>query len=184
MTFSALNLSGAFQINLEPKGDERGAFTRLFCADELKSIGLTKPIVNINHSYTRQQGTIRGMHFQYPPDCEIKIISCSKGIIWDCIVDIRKDSPTFLQWTAVELSAKNNKMIYVPEGFAHGFQSLTDDVEMLYFHTAFYNPKNEGGLCFDDPALAINWPLLPTFVSEKDRQYNLISTNFQGVSIL
>jgi dTDP-4-dehydrorhamnose 3,5-epimerase len=181
MKFTPLKLQGAYRIDLEPQGDERGRFARLFCADELKEIGHTKPIVNINYSYTKDKGTIRGLHFQYPPDCEIKIVKCIRGAIWDCIVDIRKDSPTFLKWEAVELTAENNRMIYVPEGFAHGFQTLTNDVELIYFHTAFYVQKREGGLRFDDPILNIDWSLPPQNVSDRDKNLELVTINFKGI---
>jgi dTDP-4-dehydrorhamnose 3,5-epimerase len=183
MKFSELKLAGAYRIDLEPCGDERGQFTRLFCATELKKIGLTKPIVNINHSYTQQKGTVRGLHFQHPPDCEIKIVKCIRGTVWDCIVDIRKGSPTFLKWDAAELSSENNQMIYVPEGFAHSFQTLTDDVEMIYFITNFYAPKNEDGLCYNDPVLNINFPLEVTIISDRDRRHPLISNGFEGITV-
>ena len=176
-------LSGAYQIELEPRGDERGRFTRLFCAKELAEIGHVKPIVHINHSYTQTAGTIRGMHFQNPPDCEIKIVKCLRGAIWDCIVDIRKDSPTFLQWTAVELTDNNNRMIYIPEGFAHGFQSLTDDAELLYFHTGFYAPQSESGLRYSDKEISIEWPITATVVSERDQLHSLIDSHFRGITI-
>ena len=182
MKFQPLSLFGAYTIELEPRGDERGRFTRLFCAKELTEIGHVKPIVNVNHSYTQQKGTIRGMHFQYPPDCEIKIVKCFRGAIWDCIVDIRKDSPTFLQWGGVELRENNNRMIYIPEGFAHGFQALTDDVEITYFVTAFYASDNEGGLRFDDPKLQIEWPASVTVVSDRDRMHQLLTDTFEGIT--
>ncbi|MDR1291690.1 MAG: dTDP-4-dehydrorhamnose 3,5-epimerase family protein [Planctomycetaceae bacterium] len=184
MKFCELKLQGAYQIDLETRGDDRGQFTRLFCANELKAIGHTKPIVNINHSYTQQKGTVRGLHFQYPPDCEIKIVKCLRGAIWDCVVDIRKNSPTFLKWDAIELTANNNKMIYVPEGFAHGFQTLTDDVELIYLHTNFYAPYNEGGLRFDDPVLNIGWLLPVEFVSDRDKQHQLLTPEFTGITLI
>ena len=171
MEFHPLSLSNAYTIELEPRGDERGRFTRLFCAGELKEIGHTKPIVNVNHSYTRKKGTIRGMHFQYPPDSEIKIVKCIRGAIWDCIVDIRKDSPTYLKWEGVELTEDNDRMIYIPEGFAHGFQSLCDDVEMIYFHTEYYKKSSEGGLKFDDPKIGITWQLPVTEISQRDLSF-------------
>ena len=183
MQFTPLSLKDAYTIDLKPRGDERGRFTRLFCARELLQIGHTKPIVNVNHSYTQKAGTIRGMHFQYPPDCEIKIVKCIRGAIWDCIVDIRKDSPTFLKWEGVELTENNNRMIYVPEGFAHSFQSLTDDVEIVYFVSSFYAANNEGGLRFDDPTLNINWPVKVSEVSARDREHTLLNDNFQGVTL-
>lgn len=183
MYFDDLKLSGAHLIRTEPKGDDRGRLTRLFCAREFERIGLKKPIVNVNHTCTTKRGTVRGLHFQYPPDCEIKIVRCLRGAVWDCIVDLRKASPTFLQWEAVELTERNDRMIFVPEGFAHGFQTLTDDVEMLYFHTAYYNPDNEGGIRFDDPALSIPWPLEISVVSDRDRSYKMIDRFFEGISI-
>jgi dTDP-4-dehydrorhamnose 3,5-epimerase len=183
MQFHPLSLSDAYIIELEPRGDERGRFTRLFCARELAQIGHTKPIVNVNHSYTQKAGTIRGMHFQYPPHAEVKIVKCLRGAIWDCIVDIRRDSPTYLKWEGVELTESNDRMMYVPEGFAHGFQSLTDDVEVVYFVSNFYAPNDEGGLRFDDPALNITWQREVAEVSVKDREHRLIDDGFQGVVI-
>lgn len=184
MLFHPLGLSNAYVIELELCGDDRGRFTRLFCANELKEIGHTKPMVNVNHSYTQKAGTIRGMHFQYPPDAEIKIVKCIRGAIWDCIVDIRKDSPTYLKWEGVELTESNNRMIYVPEGFAHGFQTLTDDVELLYFHSQFYTQQSEGGLRYNDNAMGIKWSLTATVVSERDQSHPLIDSYFEGITIL
>ena len=183
MKFLPLSLAGAYQIELEPHGDERGWFTRLFCARELAEIGHVKPIVNVNHSYTQTAGTIRGMHFQYPPDCEIKIVKCLHGAIWDCIVDIRRNSATFLQWTGIELTEDNHRMIYIPEGFAHGFQSLTNDVELLYFHTNFYAPQSENGLQYSDRMIGIEWPVTATVVSERDQSHSLIDSHFGGITI-
>ena len=180
MQFTKLSLQGAYAIELTSRGDERGRFTRLFCATELARIGHVKPIVNVNHSYTQKTGTIRGLHFQYPPDCEVKIVKCLRGAIWDCIVDIRKGSPTFLQWEGIELTESNNRMIYVPEGFAHSFQSLTDDVEIAYFVSNYYAPNNEGGLRYDDPALNITWPVTVTEVSARDKEHPLLNENFEG----
>lgn len=181
MHFIDLRLFGAYKIRTAPRGDERGRLTRLFCAREFERTGLSKPIVNVNHTYTAKRGTIRGLHFQRPPDCEVKIVKCLRGAIWDCIVDIRTDSPTFLQWEGVELTDRNDSMIYVPEGFAHGFQALTDDVEIVYFVTAPYAPGNEGGLRFDDPALKIDWPIETTVVSDRDRVHPSIDDAFQGI---
>jgi len=183
MKFQPLPLPGAYQIDLEPRGDTRGRFTRLFCAKELAAIGHAKPIVNVNHSYTQKAGTIRGMHFQNPPDCEVKIVKCLRGAIWDCIVDVRRYSPTWLQWTGLELTESNHRMIYVPEGFAHGFQALTDDVEIVYFVSHFYAPDNEAGLRFDDPALTIAWPTGVTEVSSRDKAHPLLNHEFQGVTL-
>jgi dTDP-4-dehydrorhamnose 3,5-epimerase len=184
MIFHPLSLSGAYIIELTPRGDVRGQFTRLFCANELKEIGHVKPMVNVNHSYTQKAGTIRGMHFQYPPDAEVKIVKCLRGTIWDCIVDIRRDSPTFLQWEGVELTESNNRMIYIPEGFAHGFQALTNNVEIVYFVSNFYAPNNEAGLRFDDPALNIQWKTDIMEVSARDKTHEFINGSFQGIKII
>ncbi len=183
MRFHPLSLTGAYEIELTPRGDSRGRFARLFCAMEFAEIGHTKPIVNINFSYSRKKGTIRGMHFQNPPDSEVKIIKCLRGTIWDCIVDVRKDSPTFLKWAGVELSESNDRMIYVPEGFAHGFQALTENVEIIYFVSNYYAPTNEAGLRFDDPELKIDWPTEPTEVSPRDQTHRLINDHFRGVGV-
>ena len=182
MRFIPLSLKDAYIIEQEPRGDERGRHTRSFCARELTQIGHIKPIVNVNLSYSQKKGTIRGLHFQNPPDCEVKFVQCLRGAIWDCIVDIRKDSPTFLKWENVELTEGNFRMIYVPEGFAHGFQSLCDDVELLYFHTNFYAPHNESGLRFNDPMLNITWPSEVTQVSERDNGHKLLDDTFEGVT--
>lgn len=179
-----MSLPGAYRIDLEPQNDFRGGFVRLFCAGEMKEIGLNKPILNVNFSSSLRKGTVRGLHFQYPPSCETKIVKCIRGAVWDCIVDVRKNSPTFLQWEAVELTEKNDRMIYVPEGFAHGLQALEDDVEVLYFLSEFYAPQREDGLRFDDPALEINWPLEAVRISQKDRCFPLLSEkNWKGVEL-
>jgi dTDP-4-dehydrorhamnose 3,5-epimerase len=177
------NIGGLCSI--EPKSliDDRGYFERLFCENEFREIGLNKRIVNINHSFTGKQGSVRGIHFQYPPFAETKIVVCIKGSVWDIAVDIRKNSPTFLQWHGEILSGEKRNMIYIPEGFAHGFQTLTDDCELLYFHTEFYNKESENGLRYDDPALKINWKIPITSVSEKDAQFSLINSEFKGLSI-
>lgn len=181
MKFTPLTLPDAYKIEIESRGDSRGKFSRLFCAKQFQQIAFDKTIVNVYHSYTATKGTIRGMHFQYPPDCEIKIVKCIRGAIWDCMVDIRKDSSTFLQWEASELTDQNDTMMYVPEGFAHGFQSLTDDVEVLYCVTNFYSSENEGGLRFDDPRLGITWPLELSVISDRDRAHPLLDDRFEGI---
>lgn len=172
MKFTPLSLTDAYTIELEPRGDSRGRFTRLFCAKELAQIGHKKPIVNVNHSYTQKRGTIRGLHFQNPPFAEVKIIKCIRGAIFDVIVDNRKDSPTYRKWEGVELTESNDRMMYVPEGFAHGFQSLTDDVEMIYFHTEYYEKSSEDGLRYDDPKIGITWPTEVTEVSARDLTFS------------
>jgi dTDP-4-dehydrorhamnose 3,5-epimerase len=176
-------LPGAYIIEREPVLDERGLFGRTFCKKEFSTIGFHKPIVQINHSLTRQKGTIRGMHYQRQPACETKIILCLQGKVFDVMVDLRTGSQTFMQWHSEGLSKENMRMVYIPEGFAHGFQTLTDNVELLYYHSAFYSPEHEHGLRFDDPALAIKWPLPLGGISPKDLSYPLIDNNFKGIEI-
>jgi dTDP-4-dehydrorhamnose 3,5-epimerase len=182
MKFIATPLAGAYEIEPEPFRDERGLFARVFCAKEFAEIGFHKQIVQINHSVTRQKGTIRGVHYQLPPVCEVKIIRCIQGMVFDVMVDLRAGSPTFRQWHGVELSRDNMRMVIIPEGFGHGFQALTDNVEMIYHHSAFYSPEHEHCVRFDDPVLAIKWPLPVSAISPKDRNYPLISDTFKGVA--
>src|SRR5436190_2976 len=167
MTFSESKIKGAFVIGTSPTKDDRGAFTRLYCERQLMAVDHNNRIVQVNHSMTRESGTIRGMHFQNPPDAEVKIIRCLKGSVYDVVIDLRTGSDTFLSWYGVELSFENGFMNYIPEGCAHGFQSLEDNTELLYLHTAFYNKENEGGVRFDDPKFSISWPLSATHVSKK-----------------
>jgi dTDP-4-dehydrorhamnose 3,5-epimerase len=181
MKFIETPLSGAYLIELEPFRDERGLFVRTFCQKEFGPIGLDKGIIQINHSVTQKKGTIRGMHYQRPPACETKIIRCVHGKVFDVMVDLREGSPTFMQYHSMELSKDNMRMAYIPEKFAHGFQGLTDDAELIYLSSAFYNPEYEDGLRFNDPALAINWPLPVGTVSLKDLRWPLINTNFKGL---
>ena len=181
MKFIETPLAGAYVIELEPFRDERGLFARTFCQTEFARIGFDRQIVQINHSITRQKGTIRGMHYQQPPACEIKIMRCVRGAIFDVMVDLRPGSPTFLQWHGMKLSKDNASMVYIPEGFSHGFQTLTDKAELIYHHSAFYNPEFERGLRFDDPALAIVWPLPVSVISAKDQSYPLIDNKFKGI---
>lgn len=174
MIFRKTKLSGAFIIDLEPFQDQRGLFARTFCQKEFAAMGHRKDFVQFNHSRTTQKGTIRGLHYQKAPHAEIKLIRCIRGAVYDVIVDLRKDSPSFLEYIGIELSAENMRMIYVPEGFAHGFQTLENNTELIYHHTAFYFPDAEGGLKFDDPKLGIEWPLPTTEISEKDNKYALL----------
>lgn len=181
MIFTELPLKGAFIIEPKIFADERGQFYRYFCKNEFSAIGHHKEWVQMNHSYTAKKATIRGMHYQLPPFSEIKYLRCIAGKIWDVIVDIREGSPTFLQWMGVELSAENKKALYIPEGFAHGFETLTDDCELIYHHSAFYTAGMEGGLRYDDPRLHISWPLEPVCLSERDRSHPFINEPFQGI---
>jgi len=163
--------------------DERGAFARLFCEHDLAPALDGRHIVQVNHSLTRKTGTVRGMHFQHAPHAEMKMVRCLKGRVWDVAVDLRKDSPSFLNWHAVELSAMNDLMMIIPEGCAHGFQVLEAESELLYLHTAFYVPESEGGVRHDDPALSISWPLDVTDLSERDQAHPLIDEDFCGVAL-
>jgi|SRR5579871_607640 len=183
MNFVPTPVKDAFEIILSPLQDERGVFSRIFCQDEMKKIGISKNIVQINHSLNKKKGTIRGMHFQYPPHAETKIIRCIKGKVYDVLVDLRKGSDTFLKWHSIELSPDKYNMIVIPEGCAHGFQTLEEDSELLYFHTEFYMPKSEGAIRFDDPLLNIHWPLPAVNISAKDKNYPLLHPSFEGIAI-
>ena len=182
MIFTPTPFSGAWLAEPEIYEDNRGLFYRFFCEEEFKKIGHNKSWVQLNHSYTAKAGTIRGMHFQWPPYSEIKMIKCIAGKIFDVIVDLRDESPAFLQWFGIELSAENRKMLYVPEGFAHGFQTLTDNCELIYHHSAFYTAGHEGGIRFNDPAINIHWPLPVTNISERDKNHPLLE-NSKGIKL-
>jgi dTDP-4-dehydrorhamnose 3,5-epimerase len=169
MHLSETVLCDVWLIEPEPVWDERGFFSRVFCAREFEKLGLETHFVQHNTSYSRARGTLRGLHFQREPHGEVKVVSCLKGEIWDLIVDIRTDSPTFGQWQAFELTADNRHQLYIPKGFAHGFQSLSDNVEVGYLMSTYYVPEASAGLRYDDPALSIPWPLPPAALSEKDR---------------
>lgn len=181
MIFSPTPLNGSFVIDLEALMDKRGWFARYYCKKEFSQIGHKDEWVQMNHSFTSSIGTIRGMHFQKEPFKEIKLIRCVAGTVFDVIVDLRQGSPTFLKWFGIELSAGNKKSIYVPEGFAHGFQSLSDNCELLYHHTAFYQPGSEGGIRYNDPAMGINWPLPISVISDRDDQHPLLDNEFKGI---
>lgn len=181
MIFSETALKGSFIISLEPYSDERGWFARTWCKKEFAAIGYDKEWVQLNHSFTIDKGTVRGMHFQHPPFGEIKMVRCIAGAVLDVIVDIRNNSPTFLQHISVNLSAANKQMIYIPQGFAHGFQTLEDNTELIYHHTAFYQPDVEGGLLYNDPLLNIQWPLPVQNISQRDLNHPLLDNNFKGI---
>ncbi len=168
MQFEETLLKGCYVIRTTPFTDQRGVFARFFCERELEHIIRDRRVVNVNFSQTVKKGSIRGMHFQRFPGAEMKFVRCIKGKVFDIAVDLRKNSPTYLRWCGVELSAKNMNMLAIPEGFAHGFQALEDDVEIMYLVTAFYSPSCEGGLNHADPQIGIHWPLPITEVSEKD----------------
>jgi len=175
MKFKKLPLQSAYTIDLDKREDERGYFARLFCLEEFKNQGLEISIVQINNSMSKHKGTLRGLHFQYPPKAETKIVRCISGSIWDVIVDIRKDSSTFGNWFGTELTAKNRTMMYVPKGFAHGFQTLVDNVELLYLHSGFYSAEHEGGLLYNDKTVGINWPSSISEISERDKSHPMLN---------
>lgn len=176
-------LQGLNTLVRKPMGDSRGFLERMFCSDELSHILGGKPIAQINRTITGKRGTIRGMHFQNPPHAETKFVTCLRGEVFDVAVDVRKNSPTFLHWHGELLTQDNHATLVIPEGFAHGFQTLSDDCELLYFHTAVYHADAEGALNAQDPRLAIKWPLEITAQSERDKSHALITQTFQGVTL-
>lgn len=180
-TITDLPLAGLKRVQRQRLGDNRGFLVRLFCAEGLAAAGWNKPIAQINHTYTAKQGTVRGMHFQRPPHAEMKLVSCIRGEVWDVAVDLRVGSPTYLHWHAEQLSAENGCALLIPEGFAHGFQALTDDVDLLYCHSEAYTPAAEAGLNPLDPKLAITWPLPVTELSVRDSQHPLLTAAFNGL---
>lgn len=171
MRFDETNLHGAWLIEPVPALDHRGFLARTFCAREFADHGLTTRFVQNSTSQSVAKGTLRGMHFQRAPHGEVKVVSCLKGAIWDVIIDLRRESPTYCQWQGFELAAENRHQLYVPEGFAHGFQTLCDDAEVGYLISAFYEPLAAGGVRHDDPAFAIEWPLPLGVISDRDRTW-------------
>ncbi|MGH7041021.1 MAG: dTDP-4-dehydrorhamnose 3,5-epimerase [Acetobacteraceae bacterium] len=171
MKFVPTPLAGAFLIELERRGDERGFFARFFCEREFAAAGLETRFVQINNSLTANRGTLRGMHYQLPPAAEVKVVRCVQGALHDVIIDLRPDSPTHGQSFGADLTAENRVMMYVPRGFAHGFVTLADATEAFYLVSAFYAPEQERGLRFDDPRFAARWPIVPAEMSAKDRAW-------------
>lgn len=178
-----LPLTGMKRIEHRRVGDHRGFFSRLFCAEELSSAGWLKPIAQINHTYTAKRGTVRGLHFQQSPYAEMKMVICLRGKVWDVVVDLRSNSSTSLQWHAEMLADDNQQAVLIPEGCAHGFQALSDDVELLYFHSAPYSPEGERGIHPMDPLFAITWPLEISEISVRDKSHRLLSSTFTGIDI-
>lgn len=176
-------IAGLKIIERQQLGDNRGFLSRLFCAEELAAAGWRKPIAQINHTGTKKLGTVRGMHFQRSPHVEMKLVSCLRGAIWDVAVDLRAGSPSFLQWHAEKLSADNRRALLIPKGFAHGFQTLTDDCELLYLHSVAYAPDAETGLNPKDPILSITWPLAITELSTRDAQHLMLDNLFKGIML-
>lgn len=169
MKFLPTPLAGAYVVEIEPREDERGFFARSFCQEEFEKLGLNPCIAQTNVSYNKRRGTLRGMHYQAAPHAEAKLVRCTQGAMWDAIIDLRPDSPSFKRWHAVELSAANRRALYVPEGFAQGFQTLADETEVLYLMSQFYRPDAARGVRWDDPALAIDWPVADPQMSDRDR---------------
>lgn len=168
MKFQPLSMDGAFVIHLDPISDSRGFFSRLFCREEMEEHGLDPHIEQVNTSLSRDKGTLRGMHYQLGAHAETKLVRCVAGAVYDVILDLRPDSPTFGKWEGVELTEENRTMIYVPRGFGHGIQTLAPDSELIYLVSARYAPHAERGVRWNDPRFAIEWPLEPTVVSSKD----------------
>jgi dTDP-4-dehydrorhamnose 3,5-epimerase len=182
-TFSDLPLQGLKLIERQRLGDSRGYLSRLFCEQELSAAGWLLPIAQINNTFTARRGTVRGMHYQTPPKSEMKLVTCIKGVVWDVAIDLRFGSPTFLNWHAEILSEDNDRTLIIPAGFAHGFQTLSDKVNLLYCHSAPYTPNAEAALNAKDSRLAINWPEVITEMSNKDESHPLIEGNFEGVCL-
>ena len=174
MIFKETNLRGAYVVEPELLEDERGFFARIWSEEEFAARGLNPRIVQCNTSFNKQRGTLRGMHYQIPPHAEAKLVRCTAGAIYDVIIDLREDSPTRSKWISVELSARNRLVVYVPEGFAHGFQTLEDDTEVFYQVSEYYYPESARGVRWDDPAFGIKWPLPISVISERDRSHPLV----------
>lgn len=181
MEFVPIPIAGAFEVRHSLRSDERGRFKRQYCERKFKAAGLNTRWVQINHSVTVDRGSVRGMHFQRPPQAEAKLISCPAGRAFDVIVDLRVGSATFLQWAAVDVH--ETVSIYIPEGCAHGFQALTDEVHLIYQHSMYYSPEAESGVRFDDPAIGIEWPLPIGTISDRDRSFALIDSSFEGIAL-
>ena len=174
MKFTEAFIKGVWVIEPEPVSDERGFFSRIVCANEFAEHGLPNRWVQQNISFNHKKGTLRGMHYQRGEAAEIKVIRCTCGAIYDAVIDLRHDSPTYGKWTGVELSSENRKMVYISEGFAHGYITLTDKAEVTYLVSAFYTPGAEAGIRYDDPLVRVDWPIQPTIISEKDRNWPYI----------
>jgi dTDP-4-dehydrorhamnose 3,5-epimerase len=180
MKFSETPLKGAYLIDLEKKGDNRGFFARFFCENEFAQHNLVTHFVQINTSLTAAKGTLRGLHYQLQPSAEVKVVRCLRGSLYDLILDLRADSPTFGQSFGAELNAENRSMMYVPKGFAHGFVTLEDDTEALYLVSSFYSPYLERGVRYNDPRFKIQWPVTPVEVSEKDKSWPDFNDQFHS----
>lgn len=174
MKFAETRLKGAYAIVPDLIEDERGFFARTFCQKEFEAHGLRPTLVQCSVSFNKKKGTLRGMHYQVPPHEEAKLVRCTRGAIYDVVLDLRPSSPTFKQWVAEELTAANRRMVYIPEGFAHGFQTLADHTEVSYQMSEFYHPECARGVRWDDPAFKIDWPVADAIVSKRDQSYELM----------
>lgn len=181
LSTTATPIAGLVCVQRPRIEDSRGFLSRLFCADTLRAAGFDAAISQINHTLTRRRGSVRGLHFQHPPHAEIKLVGCLRGEVFDVAVDLRRGSPTFLRWHAEILSADNQRSLLIPRGFAHGFQALTDDCELIYLHSTAYAPDAEGAVNALDPALGIGWPLVITDISDRDRAHPALVPGFQGI---
>ena len=182
MIFTQTPISGAYLIEPEKHGDGRGFFARVFCTNEFRQHGLSTNFVQVNNSLSASQGTLRGMHYQLAPKAETKLVRCIRGALYDVILDLRQDSPTFGKSFGVELTAENRRMLYVPKGFAHGILTLVDDTEAFYFTDEFYAPEMERGIRWDEPMFAIDWPIEPLVISDKDRGHADFDPSFHLAS--
>jgi dTDP-4-dehydrorhamnose 3,5-epimerase len=176
-------IQGVVAIKRLEMADERGSFSRLYCADELEMAGWNTQIVQVNHSFTKTRGTVRGLHYQKPPQLDQKIITCLSGAVWDVAVDLRKNSPTFLQWCSVELSATNHTALLLPKGCAHGFQAITNDVTLVYMHSAGYDRELDGCINPNDTRIGIEWPLEISLISERDKRSPMTNGEFRGLDV-
>lgn len=181
MKFHATPIAGLWEVETAPRGDARGSFTRVYCAKAFDEVAPGLRVVQVNHSTTARRGTVRGLHFQRAPALEAKLIRCLRGRVFDVAVDLRAGSPTFARWHAVELSPERPRQLLIPPGCAHGFQTLADDSELLYQHSAPYAPAHEDGVRHDDPRLAIAWPEPVTELSERDRGFGSIDAGFESI---
>lgn len=181
MIFTPTPLPGSYLIDLEPFNDERGWFARFYCKKEFEQLGHNKEWVQMNHSVTYLKGSLRGMHFQKHPYREIKMVRCIVGSVFDVIIDLRRNSETFLKWFGIELSAENKKILYIPEGFAHGFQCMQDHCELIYHHTEYYSADAEGGVRYNDPLIGIQWPMKVSAISMRDQSHSFLEKTFKGI---
>ena len=184
MKFRPTPLRDAYTVELERRGDDRGFFARVFCENEFSRAGLASKFVQVNNSLSEKKGTLRGMHYQLPPKAEVKVVRCVRGALWDAILDLRPDSPTFGKSFGAELSADNRLMMYVPRGFAHAVLTLTDDAEAIYLVSEFYGPEQERGVRWNDPKFSVDWPIEPSEVSAKDAKWPEFDPAFHGIEQL